>query len=227
MNQARNEFARWDAGQTLLAKYLRQNIQAWKTNTELSLPQSVLDAFKGFCYETLEPAFIAEMLTLPSQNEVAGWFKPVDVDAIAESLSFIKRSIAAELVDELTAIYHSLKQEQYTVEHAAIGQRSLRNVCLSYLAVTDEGESLVVAQYDTANNMTDTMAAMSAANQAQLACRETLMKDFSDKWSHDGLVMDKWFMLQGTNPAQNALTVIKETMSHPAFSLKIQTVHAV
>lgn len=221
MNQARNEFARWDAGQTLLAKYLRQNIQAWKTNTELSLPQSVLDAFKGILLsETLEPAFIAEMLTLPSQNEVAGWFKPVDVDAIAESLSFIKRSIAAELVDELTAIYHSLKQEQYTVEHAAIGQRSLRNVCLSYLAVTDEGESLVVAQYDTANNMTDTMAAMSAANQAQLACRETLMKDFSDKWSHDGLVMDKWFMLQGTNPAQNALTVIKETMSHPAFSLK-------
>ncbi|WP_105902117.1 aminopeptidase N [Vibrio gangliei] len=221
MNQAQNEFARWDAGQTLLAKYLRQNIAACQANDEMALPQSVLDAFKGILLsESLEPAFIAEMLTLPSQNEVAGWFKPVDVDAIAKALGFIKRTIAAELVDELTAMYHSLKQDKYSIEHAAIGQRALRNVCLSYLAVTDEGESLVSAQYESANNMTDTMAAMSAANQAQLGCRESLMKDFSDKWSHDGLVMDKWFMLQGTNPADNALDVIKQTMSHPTFSLK-------
>ena len=221
MIKAQNEFACWDAGQNLIAKYLRQNIAAFQAGKELSLPQSVLDAFKGILLsETLEPAFIAEMLTLPSQNEVAGWFKPVDIDAISEALSFMKRAIAAELVEELTAMYHSLKQDQYSVEHDCIGKRSLRNTCLAYLAVTDEGEKLVTAQYQSANNMTDTMAAMSSANQAQLGCRESLMKDFSDKWSHDGLVMDKWFMLQGTNPASNALEMIKQTMSHPAFSLK-------
>jgi aminopeptidase N len=47
-----------------------------------------------------------------------------------------------------------------------------------------------------------------------------LMQDYSDKWQHDGLVMDKWFALQGTNPADNALDVIKASMNHPAFSLK-------
>ena len=68
--------------------------------------------------------------------------------------------------------------------------------------------------------MTDTVAAMAAANSAQLACREVLMADYSDKWKHDGLVMDKWFALQGTNPAEDVLNVIKETMNHEAFSLK-------
>ncbi len=68
--------------------------------------------------------------------------------------------------------------------------------------------------------MTDTIAAMNAANSAGLECREAQMSDYSDKWKHDGLVMDKWFMLQGSNPASNALEVIKQTMSHEAFSLK-------
>ncbi|OEF24090.1 aminopeptidase N [Vibrio rumoiensis] len=221
MVKATNEFARWDAGQNLIAKYLRNNIEFYQSKQELVFPQSVLDAFKGILLsEKLEPAFIAEMLTLPSQNEVAGWFKPVDVDAISEVLGFMKKAIAAELVDELTAIYHSLNQDAYIVDHPSIGKRALRNVCLSYLATTDDGENLVKAQYQSANNMTDTMAAMNAANQAQLDCREVMMNSFSDKWSHDGLVMDKWFMLQGTNPAKDALTNIKQTMSHPAFSLK-------
>lgn len=68
--------------------------------------------------------------------------------------------------------------------------------------------------------MTDTIAAMTAANNAQLECRETLMADYSDKWKHDGLVMDKWFVLQGSNPAEDALEKVKATMSHEAFSLK-------
>ncbi|GAL03554.1 membrane alanine aminopeptidase N [Photobacterium aphoticum] len=68
--------------------------------------------------------------------------------------------------------------------------------------------------------MTDTMAAMAAANNAQLACRAAQMADFSEKWTHDGLVMDKWFMLQGKNPADNALSNVRETMKHAAFSLK-------
>ncbi|MBD1575623.1 aminopeptidase N [Vibrio sp. S11_S32] len=221
MVNAQNEFARWDAGQNLIAKYLRTNIAAYQQNQAFELNDNVIDAFRGVILSAeLEPAFIAEMLTLPSQNEVAGWYKPVDVDAINAALGFIKQTLAVELIDELTATYHSLKQSEYTIEHAAIGQRSLRNVCLSYLATTDIGESLVCQQFESANNMTDTMAAMSAANQAQLTCREALMKTFSDKWSHDGLVMDKWFMLQGTNPAKDALSMIRTTMDHSAFSLK-------
>lgn len=220
MVHSQNEFARWDSAQSLMAKYIRANIQAFADKREMDLPESVIDALRGaLLSETLEPAFIAQMLSLPSANEVAGWQTPIQVDGIDASLGFIKKTLADAMSDELTAIYHSLKQERYDISHASIGKRSLRNLCLSYLAHTEQGEALVTAQYQAANNMTDTMAAMSAANQAQLACRKTLMQDFSDKWSHDGLVMDKWFMLQGSNPASNALEQVKATMSHSAFSL--------
>ncbi|WP_063651079.1 aminopeptidase N [Aliivibrio fischeri] len=221
MVHAQNDFARWDAGQMLLANYIRKNIANIQDDKELVLPQSVVDAFRGVLLNAeLEHAFIAEMFVLPNHNEITGWFDTVDVDAIDKALGFIKHTLATELKDEFSATYHSLKQGSYSVEHDAIGKRALRNCSLSYLAKTEIGEALVEAQYQDADNMTDTMAAMGAANAAELSIRQTLMNDFSAKWSHDGLVMDKWFILQGSNPSSEALSIIKETMNHKAFSLK-------
>ncbi|TON29495.1 aminopeptidase N [Vibrio parahaemolyticus] len=221
MKHATNDFARWDASQMLLAKYIRQNVTNVQTGSEVQLSEDLIDAFRGVLLdENLEPAFIAQVFSLPSINEITGWYKQIDVDAVDTVLNSITVSLSAALEDELSATYHTLKQAEYTIDHAAIGKRALRNQCLQFLAHTDKGNTLVKAQYEAANNMTDTIAAMSAANSAQLECREELMADYSDKWKHDGLVMDKWFALQGTNPAEDALEKVKATMNHEAFSLK-------
>ncbi|EJG0413293.1 aminopeptidase N [Vibrio parahaemolyticus] len=221
MKHATNDFARWDASQMLLAKYIRQNVNNVQTGSEVQLSEDLIDAFRGVLLdENLEPAFIAQVFSLPSINEITGWYKQIDVDAVDTVLNSITVSLSAALEDELSATYHTLKQAEYTIDHAAIGKRALRNQCLQFLAHTDKGNTLVKAQYEAANNMTNTIAAMSAANSAQLECREELMADYSDKWKHDGLVMDKWFALQGTNPAEDALEKVKATMNHEAFSLK-------
>ncbi|EJB0367846.1 aminopeptidase N [Vibrio parahaemolyticus] len=221
MKHATNDFARWDASQMLLAKYIRQNVNNVQTGSEVQLSEDLIDAFRGVLLdENLEPAFIAQVFSLPSINEITGWYKQIDVDAVDTVLNSITVSLSAALEDELSATYHTLKQAEYTIDHAAIGKRALRNQCLQFLAHTDKGNTLVKAQYEAANNMTDTIAAMSAANSAQLECREELMADYSDKWKHDGLVMDKWFALRGTNPAEDALEKVKATMNHEAFSLK-------
>ncbi|HCG8569195.1 aminopeptidase N [Vibrio parahaemolyticus] len=221
MKHATNDFARWDASQMLLAKYIRQNVNNVQTGSEVQLSEDLIDAFRGVLLDgNLEPAFIAQVFSLPSINEITGWYKQIDVDAVDTVLNSITVSLSAALEDELSATYHTLKQAEYTIDHAAIGKRALRNQCLQFLAHTDKGNTLVKAQYEAANNMTDTIAAMSAANSAQLECREELMADYSDKWKHDGLVMDKWFALQGANPAEDALEKVKATMNHEAFSLK-------
>ncbi|MDG3088090.1 aminopeptidase N [Vibrio hannami] len=221
MVHAQNDFARWDASQILLAKYIKLNVSNLQSGKPFEFSDDVQDAFRGVLLnDKLEPAFVAEVLSLPGANEVAGWFKPVDVDAIDSVLHNIKQAIAQSLADELAASYAVLAQKDYSINHDAIGKRALRNRCLSYLACLEHGNELVHAQYKTANNMTDTMAAMSSANQAKLACRGELMEDFSAKWEKDGLVMDKWFALQGTSPVDNALDLVRETMAHPTFSLK-------
>ncbi|WP_440878916.1 aminopeptidase N [Vibrio natriegens] len=221
MKHATNDFARWDASQMLLAKYIRQNVVNVQAGEEVKLSEELIDAFRGVLLDAnLEPAFIAQVLSLPSINEITGWYQQIDIDAVNTVLNNITLSLSKELEDELSATYHTLKQADYSIEHDAIGKRALRNQCLQFLAHTENGNQLVQEQYASANNMTDTIAAMTAANNAQLECRETLMADYSDKWKHDGLVMDKWFVLQGSNPAEDALEKVKATMSHEAFSLK-------
>ncbi|MEE3877882.1 aminopeptidase N [Vibrio sp. YYF0003] len=221
MKHATNDFARWDASQMLLAKYIRQNVVNVQAGEEVKLSEELIDAFRGVLLDAnLEPAFIAQVLSLPSINEITGWYQQIDIDAVDTVLNSITLSLSKELEDELSATYHTLKQADYSIEHDAIGKRALRNQCLQFLAHTENGNQLVQEQYASANNMTDTIAAMTAANNAQLECRETLMADYSEKWKHDGLVMDKWFVLQGSNPAEDALEKVKATMSHEAFSLK-------
>lgn len=42
MVHARNEFARWDAGQILLAKYIKQNVVRCQKGEAFELPEAVL-----------------------------------------------------------------------------------------------------------------------------------------------------------------------------------------
>ncbi|GEM76957.1 aminopeptidase N [Vibrio sagamiensis] len=221
MTHATNDFARWDASQMLLAKYIRQNVQHVQADEELHLPDALIDAFRGVLLDAdLDPAFIAQVLSLPSINEIMGWYQQIDIDAVDSVLNGITVQLATALEEELSAVYHTLNQAEYSIDHKAIGKRALRNRCLQLLAYSEQGNTLTKAQYEMSNNMTDTIAAMSAANNAQLACRESLMADYSNKWKHDGLVMDKWFALQGSNPQKGALEKIKQIMHHEAFSLK-------
>ncbi len=216
-----NDFARWDASQMLLGKYIKLNIHALQENRKFDLPESLIDAFRGVLLnETLDHALIAEIMTLPSENEIAGWFEQVDVDGIHSVRQQLRRNLASALEDEFSALYQTLYQSEYSLSHQAMGQRNLRNVCLSFIALTEHGNQLVKSHFAASTNMTDTIAALSAANSAQLPCRDALMSSFSEKWNKDGLVMDKWFVLQGANPAMDALPQVKKHMSHPSFTLK-------
>lgn len=220
MAHARNDFVRWDAAQMLIGKYVRLNVANWQAGNALELPTEVVDAFRAVLLdEQLDPALAALILALPKETELAELFDLIDPDAIRAVREFIRDELVLELNDELRAVYQAHVLPEYRVEHADIARRALRNTCLSYLAFAEGADALVRRQYEQADNMTDTLAALSAAVSAELPCRDNLMQHFADKWQHDGLVMDKWFMLQATSPAANVLENVKALMQHPSFSL--------
>lgn len=222
MQHARNEFARWDAAQSLLATYIKLNVAKHQQQQPLSLPLHVVDAFRAVLLdEKLDPALAAQILTLPSESEIAELFATIDPEAIAVVHEAIVRCLAKEMADEWLAVYHANKTDGYRVEHAGIAKRALRNVCLGYLAFGDEAlaDRLVTEQYRQADNMTDSLAALAAAVAAQLPCRDALLAAFDERWHQDGLVMDKWFVLQATSPAADVLTKVRGLLKHRSFSL--------
>ncbi|WP_032487577.1 aminopeptidase N, partial [Yersinia pestis] len=169
MQHARNEFSRWDAAQSLLATYIKLNVAKYQQQQPLSLPAHVADAFRAILLdEHLDPALAAQILTLPSENEMAELFTTIDPQAISTVHEAITRCLAQELSDELLAVYVANMTPVYRIEHGDIAKRALRNTCLNYLAFGDEefANKLVSSQYHQADNMTDSLAALAAAGGA-------------------------------------------------------------
>ena len=215
-----NDFSRWDMIQTLFNRELRENLFNYHQGDLMQFNMDFLEALKVLMDdEKVDTGLKALMLTLPKETEFAEQFKIIDPQGIAVVRQYLLESIATACQDRLFRLYQENQCGAYRVVAEDIDKRALRNVCLSYLAFTDQGEELVSSHYEEADNMTDTLAALIAATKAQLACQEELLADFEAQWSHDGLVMDKWFALQATRPDDDVLAIVEKLMAHPSFNL--------
>lgn len=223
MRHARDPFSRWDAAQSLLAIALKRDVADYQQNRPRALPAHIAEAFAGVLGdERAEPMLRAQIFTLPSENEISEWFSVIDPTAIAAVRRELKQALGRTLLPLLFTTWQEHALSEYRIDHADIGKRALRNICLSYLADSGDpqAETWVEQQYGQANNMTDSLAALTAAVQAELPCADALLAQFAARWQHDPLVMDKWFTLQATRPGADALERVRQLLHHPAFSLQ-------
>jgi len=221
MSFASDEFSRWDAGQTLFNKYLVNNVKAFQQGQCLSLPSIFVDGFKSVLVsEDLDPAFVADMFSFTSESGARELFDVVDIEAIHHAREFMLQDIAVQLSELFVDTYlhhHELKAYQPDIDD--IAKRKLKNLALSFIARVNKAlaNEYVLAQIASCNNMTDHLGALSAANSGLLACRESVLQDFDNKWFENGLVMDKWFTLQASMPSASVLTNIKALFDHRSF----------
>src|SRR5690606_32148765 len=139
-----------------------------------------------------DPAFVAEVLTLPSESFLAEQLEVVDPDALHEARNRLRREIAAALETELRTAYESLKAAAgpYSPDAASAGRRALKNLCLGYLAELGM-TPLCYEQFRAADNMTDAMAALGALANNECPERQPALGAFYEKWKDEPLVVDK------------------------------------
>ena len=216
-------FNRWDAGQTLSLNILLALIGDIQQGLPLQLDDAFINAFRTTLnQEDLDPALISQALTLPAESYIADQCNTVDVEAIHQARDFVRQQLATRLQAEFSAAYdrHHLDSEyRFNAEHMA--QRSLKNLCLSYLLETGDDHEIdrCLQQLDTARNMTDSLAALSALAQHDLPQRQLQLDRFYEKWQHDTQVVDKWFAIQAASPLPDALDKVRSLTTHPAFRL--------
>src|SRR5690625_4822944 len=148
-------FSRWEAGQRLMVDLLL----SWLNDGRGPVPAPLLKAVRQTLADTaLDPAFVAEALTPPSEAYLAEQVEIVDPQAIHEAREHLRGELAnhlAELWDETYRRLHALG------ETADAGQRRLRNRSLDYLAARGQADSYCQEQHRGATNMTDKIAALS------------------------------------------------------------------
>ena len=212
-------FNRWEAGRTLALETLND-----MTLGGAAPNAAYLDGIVAMTRDSsLDPAYRALMLGLPSQSELAAaqaesGHTP-DPMAIWNACETLRQTLAEKLQDDLPGLMAEMRVDApYRPDAEQSGKRSLGGALLSLLTRLDGGEE-ATRQYAEADNMTLQLSALSCLVRAGKG--EDALRQFYEQWQGDRLVIDKWFMLQVLNAAPDrAVDAAKALTQHKDFNWK-------
>lgn len=224
MSHDSDSFNRWEAGQTLARDVLLDLAASASKGSELKLDPLFTEAFgKVLADRDLDGSLKALALGLPGEKVLGQEMKVVAVDALHTARTFVvgelartHRSTIEELVGETAS------QGGYANDKASVNRRALHNTALYYLSVLDEDATTarVVSHFETADNMTDSAAALVMLANLERPEREQALQTFYDRWKADPLVLDKWFTVQATSSLPRTLERVRGLLKHADFTLK-------
>ena len=218
-------FNRWDAGQQLATQILlRLAAELGAGKPALPLEPYLIAAFRNLLQQEWQDlSYLSLLLTLPSEEYVSASLNPVDPDAVHAARLHALRELAGNLGEEFQRTYQACDiDESGSFDAGAVGRRRLKNTCLAYLAMLENGEAyrLATRQFHGARNMTDQIGALGVIVNSHHPHKEEYLERFYRQWREEALVIDKWFVLQATCRLPGALERVRQLLVHPAFDLK-------
>ncbi|MEO8454117.1 MAG: aminopeptidase N [Sphingomicrobium sp.] len=208
-------FARYEAMQELMMRALVAGARGETAN-----PEPVIDAIAATLNSnSLDVAFKAEAILLPSESLIADRLDLVDPDAVHNSRERLRQAVGSALADALLAAHRSDGVEGHDLSPGAKGVRRLRTVALGLLSAADKrrGASLAKAQFDRADNMTDRQGALGILASLDAPERQAALDAFYQRFHEDPIVLDKWFALQATAQRSDTVDQVLRLAQHPDF----------
>lgn len=217
-------FNRWDSAQRLCTQIVKKLMQAHKQGQTLTLPTELFKAYETLlAQQDIDPAVIAQILSLPSFQYIAEELPSIEVSALIAARQALVKQFATHLGDHLLATYEKAhKADDGSLSSLSMANRSLKNTALAYLVRANHPKAvnLVSAQYKNARNMTDRMGALGAINHSTDPLRDKLFDEFYQQFKKDPLVVNKWLSLHATSDLPNVLENVKSLMKHDAFDIR-------
>jgi aminopeptidase N len=220
MSHDEDAFCRWEAGQTLAERVLLQNVARVQQGGAVEVPadflaaiQTVLDA------PQLDDAFKTLMLTLPSVADLVEKIDAANPPLVHQVRVAVLTQLAQAVRPTVQAIYTA--RQALPFNPADAGPRALKNWALGLLmlATPETAAPQALAVVQSTNNMTDLWGALLALRDTDCPERTRAYADFAEKWVHNPLVMDKYFMLIASSSLPDTLSRIQQATQLPAFSL--------
>ncbi|MCF6215837.1 MAG: aminopeptidase N [Emcibacter sp.] len=218
-----DSFNRWEAGQESATHMIMALVDDIQAGRPLVLDEDFSRAIGKILKDpSLDRAFVAEVLSLPSEAILGQYRSPIDVDAIHQAREFVRRALAAAHRADFMTIYQSCKTGRpYAYTPTEVANRRLKNFSLSYLMTLQEREILEICmdQLTAADNMTDEISALSCVVNSDFPEREQVLAQFYHKWHHEDLVLDKWFSVQAAVAKPETLDHVQALILHAGFDM--------
>ncbi len=221
MSHDTDTFNRWEASQILATKVILDNAERIKSGLSQKYPEHFLNAIENILANSRQdPAFTAEVISLPSELFLAEKMSTVDPENLNLSRVSLIKKIAKMYKNSILEIYKSNSAiEPYKPDPAATGRRSLKNICLQYLMELGEHsiQSICIDQFKNSDNMTDTIASLSAMVNTDCDKKNWALKIFYDRWNQEPSAVDKWLSVQAASRSPETLAIVKLLTQHEAF----------
>ncbi len=215
---------RWEAGQELAKDLLLELTRHAEAGEPLALDADFSSAFGRILADPeLDGSLKSLALTLPGERVLGQDLEVIPVDAIHEAREFMRCALAEAHRDTLEDTYATCStNDGYAIDRESIGRRRLRNIALAYLTSLGgpAAPARLVHQFETADNMTDSQAALALLADGAGPEREAALRSFYDRWKRDPLVLDKWFSVQAASKREDTASRVVALADHPDFSLK-------
>ena len=217
-------YNRWQAASDYAMRTLIHLVRAREAGKRSSKGAAYVAALKTIIAdEKLEPAYVAELLRLPSESDIAREIaRNVDPGAIHSARRQLVKLVGTLLGDDLERLYQKhASKGVFSPDAAGAGRRALRNTVLSLLAARDTpaDRKRLIDQSRRATNMTDEAHALYLIAGSKAPERDEVLQAFHDRWKGDHLVIDTWFAAQAIAAEANVLDRVKALMKDPLFSL--------
>ncbi len=223
-----DEFNRWNCAQQLGLNIMLALVDDYQQDKPLKLDAFFIATLQQVLADrSLDNALAARILSLPSEDYMGQNMSLIDVGAIHHVREFCKQTLAFELMNDFVEVYKSCENDEYLLNPDAMGQRSLKNVCLAYMmcSTTETAKKVAIEmaqqQYAKANNMTDQIAALRCLVHYAEAEGKQALAEFYEQWQGDSLVIDKWFIVQATASGVHAFQAVQGLLEHTAFDLSV------
>ncbi len=214
-------YCQWNATQQASKNQVQSLIEDLLGGRPPAFDDQFLDAFSTVLDKApANPQFNAMLLETPSEIAIAQTMKVIDPIVIHDARKLILGKIASHCHPRLLDLYQQLQGDHDDCAQA-VGQRALRNLCLSYLIEIGDTTTYELAyqQFESAGNMTDLSAALTALVNSDSPHRQTALDAFYEKWRSDPGVIDKWFRIQATAARPDTYDRVVNLSRHPAFSI--------
>ena len=210
-------FARFEAMQQLMTHYLTARVSGTPVDRDIIL----LAIARILGDPSLDPAFLAEIILLPSEAFLGDQMAEVDPQAIHDEREKLRGKIGVQFEKQFRKLYKSCAPGEFSLDAEARAKRKLRNVTLGYLAAsfTENAAETAFEQYREADNMTAMQGALGVLSHLEAEERAVAFEDFYNRFKGNPLVLDKWFSLQVMSLRPDTLKRVDALSRHPDFTL--------
>jgi aminopeptidase N len=227
MTHDSNLYNRSEAAKLLINSYVAD----FCNGKAINLTSDVIQAYKMILNDSkLSDWMKAELITLPSLEDLISTQNKPNIEKTAEALELIRTQLAKSVHDDLHKCCFHIQLQDYRSDDTDqlfdmknAGLRRLLNTCYSYLAVAipDRTKDVLINQFDDTlgKNMTENMSALTLLCEMNCPESEKLLAQYYNYWKDDPGAVNNWFKLQAANHSVNVVERVANLLTHPAFDL--------